>query len=200
MTTDHDTSTGTVQAVTKGDADGVTPPERYLKTLGIRSFLPLWSYMNLYRDQRAGKTGDGKELCDMLVVFEDHVIIFSDKYCECPNTGNTDLDWSRWYKRTVQKSAEQLWGAERWIKAFPNRVFLDRACTKPFPIELPDPARAKFHRIVIAHGISRRCIEVFGGGSGSLMVDSTIVGDMHLAKTSDGGRTFAIGQVDPSRG
>jgi hypothetical protein len=164
-------------------ADGVTQAERYLKRLCDRSFLSLWSYPGVYRDQGHGaKGGDGKEVCDLLVVFQDHVIIFSDKDCAFPETGNLELDWSRWYKRAVLKSAEQLWGAERWIKSYPGRLFLDRACTQQFPIDLPDPATAKFHRIVVAHDASRRCGEELGG-SGSLMIAPDVVGAAHT--TSD---------------
>lgn len=93
-------------------ADGVTDAERKLKLLCDRSFLSLWSYSGIYRDQ--GDTlrgGDGKEVCDLLVVFEDHIIIFSDKDCVFPNSGDTKRDWVRWFKRAVLKSAEQVWGA-----------------------------------------------------------------------------------------
>lgn len=180
-------------------SDGVTPSERYLKGLCDRSFLSLWSYAGIYRDQRVGGKGDGKELCDLLVVFENHILIFSDKHCQFPDTGNTELDWRRWYKRAVENSAKQIWGAERWIKAYPNRLFLDRACTVPFPIDLPDPVAAKFHRVVIAHDVSERCRKAMGG-SGSLIIDSTVVGDMHYASLQDGGRPFTIGQVDPEQG
>jgi hypothetical protein len=49
---------------------GVTPAELYLNGLCDKSFLSLWSYPGIFRDQ--GKTslaGDGKEICDHLVVF-----------------------------------------------------------------------------------------------------------------------------------
>ena len=92
-----------------------------------------------------------------------------------------------------------MWGAERWIKQNPGRVFLDRACTKTFPIDLPDPAQARFHRIVVAHdttGRRRRLI----GGTGSLLVDPNIVGEMHLASEADGGHPFAVGLIDSAKG
>jgi hypothetical protein len=57
-------------------ADGATPSERYLAKLCQHSFLSLWSHSGVFRDQgrRNGK-GDGKEVCDLLVVFENHIII-----------------------------------------------------------------------------------------------------------------------------
>jgi hypothetical protein len=180
--------------------DGVTTAERYLKRLCDHSFLSMWSYPGLYRDQgRRDGRGHGKELCDLLVVFENHILIFSDKDCSFPNTGNLDLDWSRWYTRAVENSAKQVWGAERWIKEHPDRIYLDRACTQPFPIDLPDPSAAKFHRIVVAHDASARCKKELGG-SGSLMIQPDIIGSKHCLPASKGGTHFAIGQIDPTKG
>lgn len=176
-------------------AEGVTKWERYLAKLCKHSFLSMWSYPGVFRDQgRPGGKGDGKEVCDLLVVFENHIIIFSDKECHFNDADDLLLAWSRWFKRTVQKSAEQVWGAERWIRQFPNRLFLDRQCTIPFPINLPDPSQATFHRIVVAHDASRACREKLGG-SGSLMLDNTVIGDLHLSHMP-----FTIGQIDPAKG
>jgi hypothetical protein len=195
-----DINTSQIQAQPICRADGVTPAERYLKKLCDRSFLSFWSYPGIYRDQgKSGSKGDGKEVCDLLVVFENHIIIFSDKDCVFSDTSNIELDWSRWYRRAVQKSAEQVWGAERWILSHPDRLFLDRTCTIPFPIDLPDPKLAKVHRIVVAHDVSRRCIKELGG-SGSLMIVPGIIGDMHYAPIKGGGKPFAIGQINPVKG
>jgi hypothetical protein len=179
-------------------ADGITHAERYLARLCKRSFLSLWSYSGLYRDQMTGKGGHGKEVCDLLVVFQDHVLIFSDKDCQYPDTGNEALDWCRWFRRAVLASAQQVWGAERWLRQHPDRLFLDRACTQLFPIDLPDPARAKYHRIVVAHDASRRCRELLRG-SGSLMIDPGVVGEQHYADPAKV-KPFTVGQLDPKRG
>lgn len=180
--------------------EGVTSAERYLKRLCDRTFLSLWSYSGVYRDQgHPGKPRDGKEVADLLVVFEDHVIIFSDKDCAFPNTGNLQLDWGRWFRRAVEKSADQVWGAERWLKSHPDRLFLDRECTQRFPLNLPDSSIAKFHRIVVAHDASQRCQEELGG-SGSLMIMPGMIGTMHRAQEGEGGQPFTIGQLDPARG
>src|SRR5689334_2207219 len=106
--------------------DGVTVAERYLSQLCTKSFLSLWSYPGIYRDQGVAGSGDGKEVCDFLCVFGNDIIIFSDKDCQFPSSGRLDVDWARWFRRAVQKSAEQVWGAERWIKSYPDRVFIDR--------------------------------------------------------------------------
>ena len=174
--------------------EGVTAAERYLARLCKRSFLSLWSYPAVFRDQgRPDGKGDGKEVCDLLVVFENNVIIFSDKDCEFRGTGDLEIEWYRWYKRAILESAKQVFGAERWIKRFPNRLFLDRQCRVPFPIALPNPDRTKFHRVVVAHNGARRCREALGG-SGSLMMDTSVVGNVHSRFP------FTIGQIDPDKG
>jgi len=181
-------------------ADGVTTAERYLQRLCERSFLRLWSYPGIYRDQGVASGRGGKEVCDLLVVFENHVIVFSDKDCDYPDTGDAQRDWSRWYRRAVWKGAQSTWGAERWIREHPERLFLDRACSKPFPIALPEPANAVFHRVVVAHGASVRCRKHFRGGSGSLMLCPSIVGDMHEMQGDRKAMPFVVGTLDASRG
>ena len=181
-------------------SEGVTPSEKYLIQLCEKTFLRLWSFPGIYRNQfTGGRVNNGKEVCDLLVVFDQHIIIFSDKNCVFPNTGDLDLDWKRWVKRTILKSADQLYGAERWIKTYPNRLFLDRSCSQLLPISLPRTSETKFHRILVAHGAAERCRNELGG-SGSLMIHSDIIGDKHLLKVEDGGVPFAIGQIDPKKG
>lgn len=60
---------------------GATASERYLGSLARKAFLSLWSHPNVYTDEnkKAGK-GVGTELCDLLVVFGNDVLIFSDKH------------------------------------------------------------------------------------------------------------------------
>lgn len=177
-------------------ADGVTPSERYLQRLCDQSFLSLWSYPGIYRDQ-----GGGKEVCDLLVVFDQHILIFSDKYCEFPDTGNVQLDWNRWFRKAVQKSANQIWGAERWIQENPHRLFLDRHCKIKFPFDLPSTEEIIFHRIVVAHGVSNRCRSFFNGGSGSLMINPSIVGEAHYKSIQESGcGPFVVGLLDSAKG
>ena len=176
-------------------AKGITPSERYLNSLCESTFLSLWSYPGVFRDQRVNGKGDGKELCDMLVVFDEHVLIFSDKHCEFPSTGDKLIDWKRWYKRAIEKSASQAWGAERWLRNHLDRVFLDRRCEEKFPLAIPQPENAKFHLVVIAHGCEERCKAEFGG-SGSLMFNSTLGQQGKQELTS---RPFMVGDLDRTK-
>ncbi len=143
---------------------GVTPSERYLDSLCQQTFLSLWSHPKLYKS-------DDKELCDLLVIFGNDIIMFSDKYCDFPSSADLALAWKRWFKRAVIKSAHQAWGAERWIRSFPTKIFLDANRTQQFPLSIPDPVKTRFHIIVVAHGASQACKKHFGG-SGSFMIRS----------------------------
>jgi hypothetical protein len=68
--------------------EGTTAAERFLARLCSKSFLSLWSYPGVYRDQGKRGPGDGKEICDLLVVFGDDIVVFSDKDCHFPASGN----------------------------------------------------------------------------------------------------------------
>jgi len=169
------------EAITK--SIGLNEAEKYLTKLCGKTFLSLWGYANVYRKP-------GKELCDFLVVFGNHIIIFSDKDCQFKITKNINTDWNRWFKRSIEKSAKAVWGAERWIKNFPERIFIDSACTKKFPYPLPDIKKANFHLVVVTHQISRHCKKLLGG-SGSLMIRNDIKG------FSQHSEPFTIGDLSP---
>ena len=175
-------------------ADGVTAAEKYLARLCDRNFLSLWSYPGVHRDEgKPQNGGHGKEICDLLVVFDEHIIIFSDKHCQLQNSGDVRRDWRRWFKKAIQKSAEQAWGAERWIRQNPNRIFLDRECKQPLPVGLPPMERAVFHLVVVAHGISLRIRQCFPGSSGSLMLNTALKGfDKHTFP-------FYVGDLAPQK-
>jgi hypothetical protein len=164
---------------------GVTESERYLSKLCHKSFLSLWSHPNPYRAKN-------KELADLLVVCGDHIVIFSDKRCGYPTEGTDENTWNRWFKKSVVGSAKQLWGAERWIKTFPDKVFVDKEATNKFLFNI-DPKSAHIHLVAVAHGAATACQNFFGGGSGSLLLNSHIRGlEQHT-------QPFYIGDLDPTK-
>jgi hypothetical protein len=164
------------------ESEGQTDSERYLTQLARKALMSLWSYSNLFTDEGRKGKGDGKELCDLLVVFGNNVLLFSDKHCEFPLHSNISISWSRWYKRAVEKSARQLSGAEKFLKAYPTRVFLDKDCKTHLPIDLSDPNVARYFLFAVTRGSYQAAERFWGGGSsGSLMLDNAIVGDAHYA-------------------
>lgn len=155
-----------------------TDSERYLSQLARRAFLSLWCYSNVYTDE--GKTsaaGDGKELCDLLVVFGNHILIFSDKECVYTEHADPLVAWGRWYKRAVDKSVSQLLGAEKFIREHPDRLYLDKQCNVPFPFRLPDMKQAIIHRIAVTRGSYDAAVAHWNGkSSGSLMINTELEG------------------------
>jgi hypothetical protein len=142
----------------------------------------LWTYPNLFKKR-------SKELADLMVVFGKDVIIFSDKACSYPNSGDPHLGWKRWYKKSVLESAHQISQAERWIRSYPDKIFLDSQCTTTLPIRLPPPEHMRVHRICVTLGALDRA-EAETGGRG-LNVDTMI---------SDAAVPFTIGKIDSTLG
>ena len=175
-------------------SSGTTPTEKYLVALCEKAFLRLWSYPNLFRDQ-----GDGKELCDVLIVFDRDIIIFSDKSCTYPDSGDEVEDWTRWFRRSIRDSARQVLGAERWIRHHPNRIFLDPGCTQPLSIDLPSSEEMRLHRVVVARGAGKRCSAFFGGDSGSLGLVRQLL-TFVFSEQRDGSCSSSRRESDAARG
>lgn len=118
------------------------PSERYLSDLASRSFLKLWSYPNPHR-------AAGKEIADLLVVFGDDLVIFSDK-ASVLGTQGTGTAWRRWYDRTIAGSVKQLQGASRCLRDPDSNVFVDSSARAPFPFSLPSTAKRRIHVVAVA--------------------------------------------------
>lgn len=178
-------------------SEGLTDSERYLAKLADDTFLNLWSYPNPHRSQKLGGKGDGKEVCDLLVVCDPHILIFSDKQVRWTDRP-VDVAWARWARGAIQEAAKQLKGAERWINEFPDRIFLDRACEVPLPLAFPPIVRRKVHRIIVARGAEEAGRKHFQGGLGTFVIRPSIKGRDHLNREADTFEPFAIGDIDPS--
>jgi len=117
-----------------------------------------------------------------MVVFGSNVLLFSDKHCQFPQHSDLKVSWSRWYRRAIERSAKQLSGAEKFIKEYPSRVFLDKDCRARLPIALPDPRRARYFLLAVTRGSYETAERYWNGqSSGSLMLDSSIVAEDHYA-------------------
>ena len=152
---------------------GTTESERFLARIAEKSFLSLWSYPNVFR-------GPAKELCDLLVVCGNKVIVFSDKHISWPQNEDFQISWDRWYRRAIAQSAKQLKRAIGWIKDHPDRIYLDASCKFPFPIDVPAD-ELEIHGVIVARGAASVCREHLGG-SGSLALSPLGVGQTALEK------------------
>lgn len=143
---------------------GTTERERYLSKLSEDAFFGLWSFPNVYTNEGISKSGTGKELCDLLVVFQNKILVFSDKDIALNSNVDIDVSWKRWFKRAVIKSSKQLYGAEKWLRSHPERIFLDKACANKFPIALSEE-EYEIHLIAVTCNTAGPAEKYFGGGS-----------------------------------
>jgi hypothetical protein len=82
----------------------MTRTEELVYALCNRTFLSLWSFPN-----PVGKKG--KELCDVLVVCEPDIVIFSIKEINIKESGDLDVDIERWMQRAITESVKaNIWG------------------------------------------------------------------------------------------
>jgi hypothetical protein len=176
---------------------GSTRSERYLARLCERTFLSLWSYPNLYTSEgRRNGLGAGKELCDLLVVFGNHIIVLSDKDVVFNSTIDIKVAWNRWRKRAIVESAKQLLGAEKWIRERPTEIYLDKLCTQRLPLEISQTEPLRIHLIAVTKNSAGPAKRYFGGNSsGSLMLipclsDQEITERPFTQNDYDSNRTF----------
>ena len=129
-----------------------TPSEELVHKLCEKSFFGLWSYAS-----PQGKKG--RELCDVLVVCDPHVIIFSVKEVVVSQSGSDLTDWERWCREAIEKSADQIYGAERWLS---TQQFVTRRDGSR-GLALPPTDRRRVHRIAVALGSEGR-VPIAGPG------------------------------------
>lgn len=166
---------------------GYNDSEKYLAAICERTFLSLYSYPNVF-----GKREPAMELCDLLVVVGDDIIIFSDKSCAYGKHPNPETNWSHWVRNAIFNSKKQLVGAEKTIRNFPNEIYLDAKKAEKFPIPISITNATRFHLILTAHGTREACQNAFGG-RGSLMLDTTI------KSQSDHKECFRIGDISEGK-
>ena len=100
----------------------------------------------------------GKELCDILVVCDPDIIIFSVKEINLKDSGNISIDWQRWRKKAIDESCKQIYGAERWISTATNIITQAGEVGLPFP----DVLSRRIHRVAIALGSQGKVPFYFG--------------------------------------
>src|SRR6478736_5115366 len=132
-------------------SSGQTPTEQYLSQLCERTFLNIWSYPNPYK-------ADGKELCDLLVVFENAVFLFFDRESRRFDKPGADiqLTWDRWKKEAITKQIQTAAGAKRYVLTNRNKIYLDAKRSFRLPLEIP-AGDLRVYKIIVAHGAMEAC-------------------------------------------
>lgn len=119
----------------------MTPSEEFVAKLCQKSFLPFWSFAS-----PLGKKG--KELCDMLVVCGNDIIMISVKDIKVTDHADPEVQSQRWQRDAIEGSVKQIYGAERFLEQVTEILVKDRE----FEIALPDKDSRQIHRIAIAFG------------------------------------------------
>jgi len=174
---------------------GLNDSEEKLVNLADDAFLGLWTYANVFSDEGFSKNKSGKEICDLLVVFDNHIIIFSDKNITFNTEKTTDVAWKRWLRKSVLESATQLYGAEQFMRLYPNRIFVDVKCTTPFPVEIKNDFQ--FHLISVTNNISehaKKYYDSFAVGSSATLVNTFIYNPDEMLE-----HPFCVGDVDKNK-
>lgn len=174
-------------------SQGLNSSEAFLLDLADETFLRLWSYPNVFVGKPRARGIKPLELCDLLVICGNDIIVFSDKDVSWPQCETIEASWSRWYRKSVRDSAEQLKKASRLLEHFAEHLYLDPKCTRPVPIEIPDFKSARIHSILIASGANDKCKEHYPGSTGSMIVQSEIQDEQHEGSKA---LPFVIGDVN----
>lgn len=155
---------------------GFSESEKYLGRIAQQTFLSFWSHLNLFRSRN-------KELADLIIIFDEHIIIFSDKSCALKEG---EHGWSRWHKRAVLESAQQLYRAAGWIRKHPQEIFTDVKCDRRFPLHLPSsPA---IHLVAVATG-AREAAALHLNSNGALAIRTDECGNSK----------FVLGDIDRNK-
>jgi hypothetical protein len=149
---------------------GFNDSERALARLCDESFLELWSYPSLWKPEgRKTPDGVGTELCDVLLVFGDAIVLFSDKDIKFHADIDVNVAWKRWRKKAIDASKKQLFGAMKWLQERPADLFLDPRCTQPFPF-IDASTKYRFHLVAVTRNTMEAAARHFGmNSSGSLV-------------------------------
>lgn len=144
----------------------LTASEQFTYDICTNSFLSLWCYNN-----PLGKKG--KELCDVLVVCDPDVVVFSVKDIAIENPDD-HVKQERWQRKAVDASLKQLYGASKWLHSATHVIHADGSQGISFP---PRDAR-RIHRVAVAFGSDGECSISsgdFGKGHVHVLTEQTLI-------------------------
>lgn len=113
--------------------------EEFVNEIANRSFLEYWCYPS-----PKDECGDKKEICDLLILFDNNLIIISVKNYEFK-----DL-YSRYFSRTIDKAVKQVYGAERKLLNKERDVYIKHP--KREIERFPKERIENIHRIIVNLG------------------------------------------------
>lgn len=153
----------------------VNKSEAFVFAVSQRSFLSLWCDSN-----PQGKS-PSKELCDILVVCDPHVVLISVKEVQYQSDKEPCIANARWKRRAIDESVKQIYGADRWL-ANTNRVV--RKDGSP-GLHLPPVESRRVHRIAVAIG-----------GKGEVVINSGDFGNGYVHVLTERGFKDLLTELD----
>lgn len=87
--------------------------EEFVNGIAFNSFIEHWCYPS-----PKDEYGDKKEICDLLILFSDNLILMSVKNYEFKDF------YSRYFRRTIEKAVKQIYGAERKLLNSEREIFI----------------------------------------------------------------------------
>lgn len=130
----------------------VNSSEEFVYQVCRETFLSLWSYAN------PRSSDPRKELCDILIVCEPHVLIFCVKERLYEESTDITSGWERWHRKAITTSAKQIYGAERELQNLSHVILSDGSQGLP----LPQLGERVVHRIAVALGAKGKVPLFFG--------------------------------------
>ena len=129
---------------------GQTPTEQYLSRLCDRTFLNLWSYSNPFK-------ADGKELCDLIAIFENSVFLFFDRESrKFDRGGDVLLDLGALKKEAIDKQIKTASGAKRYVLNHRDEIYLDPEKRVRLSVHIHQ-SELRIYKIIVAHGAKEAC-------------------------------------------
>jgi len=113
--------------------------EEFVNEIAFNSFIEHWCYPS-----PKDEYGDKKEICDLLILFGDNLIIVSVKNYEFKDF------YSRYFKHTIEKAVKQIYGAERKLLNDNNEIYIKHP--KREIERFPKERIKNIHRLIINLG------------------------------------------------
>ncbi|MCP4161247.1 MAG: hypothetical protein GY760_14325 [Deltaproteobacteria bacterium] len=107
--------------------------------IAFDSFIEHWCYPSP-KDEK----GDKKEICDLLILFGDKLVIVSVKNYEFKDF------YSRYFRRTIEKAVKQIYGAERKLLGNKKDIFIKHP--KRDIEKFPKAKIKEIHRVIVNLG------------------------------------------------
>ena len=113
--------------------------EDFVNEIAFNSFIEHWCYPS-----PKDENGDKEEICDLLILFGDKLIIISVKNYEFKDF------YSRYFRRTIDKAVKQIYGAERKLLKSKIDIFIKHP--KRDIERFPKERVKEIHRVIVNLG------------------------------------------------